>query len=524
MNWIMITLFIILANAITVVNGYVRGCYYTNWAQYRQGEGKFLPEDIPIGLCTHILYAFAKVDEKGTSMAFEWNDEDTEWSKGMYSRVIKLRENDPTLKILLSYGGYNFGSSTFAAIAKSAEKRKHFIQSATTFLRKHKFDGFDLDWEYPTGVAEEHAKLVEEMKAAFVEEAKESGKQQLLLTAAVSAGKMTIDESYNVQSLGKSLDLLFLMSYDLHGSWEKNVDLHGELRPTERETSGTGVCNTEFAANYWAEKGMPKQKIIIGIPAYSRGWTLSNPSETAIGAEGDRPSSPSTTNPAGGTAAYWEICKYVKEGGKETVDKKSVGAYMVKGDQWHGYDNEETIKIKMKWLKEEDYGGAFMWTLDFDDFKGTSCGKGPYPLLNAINNGLESEQTPSTRAVPETTEDTEVEAMTEAPGTANDTEMETAEMPETTEDIEIETSTETSSTTAAPETTEGTEVETTTSVVKPGEECPEPDGLFPHHSDCHLFINCANNYPHIMECPVGTFFDDTIKVCNYMRNAPDTCK
>nr|AAB34381.1 chitinase p69 {N-terminal} {EC 3.2.1.14} [Brugia pahangi, Peptide Partial, 37 aa] [Brugia pahangi] len=37
---------------------YVRG-YYTNWAQYRDGEGKFLPENIPNGL-THILYAFAK--------------------------------------------------------------------------------------------------------------------------------------------------------------------------------------------------------------------------------------------------------------------------------------------------------------------------------------------------------------------------------------------------------------------------------------------------------------------------------
>ncbi|EFO12380.2 hypothetical protein LOAG_16153 [Loa loa] len=64
---------------------------------------------------------------------------------------------------------------------------------------------------------------------------------------------------------------------------------------------------------------------------------------------------------------------------------------MVKGNQWYGYDNEETIRIKMKWLKEKGYGGAFIWTLDFDDFKGTSCGKGPYPLLNAINNELESE-------------------------------------------------------------------------------------------------------------------------------------
>ncbi|VDN07585.1 unnamed protein product, partial [Onchocerca ochengi] len=45
----------------------------------------------------------------------------------------------------------------------------------------------------------------------------------------------------------------------------------------------------------------------------------------------------------------------------------------------------------MRWLKEKGNGGAFIWALDFDDFKGTSCGKGPYPLLNAINNELESE-------------------------------------------------------------------------------------------------------------------------------------
>lgn len=64
----------------------------------------------------------------------------------------------------------------------------------------------------------------------------------------------------------------------------------------------------DFAANYWASKGVPKRKIIIGIPAYSRGWTLSIPSRTAtIGAEGSRPSSPSITNPVGGTAAYWEV-------------------------------------------------------------------------------------------------------------------------------------------------------------------------------------------------------------------------
>nr|AAB68960.1 chitinase [Onchocerca volvulus] len=482
--------FIILGNAI-IAYGYVRGCYYTNWAQYRQGEGKFLPEDIPKGLCTHILYAFAKVDQSGTSLPFEWNDEDTNWSKGMYSRVTKLKENDPEMKILLSYGGYNFGSSTFTAIRNRAEKRKHFIKSAIAFLRKNKFDGFDFDWEYPIGMAQEYAKLVNEMKVAFVEEAKKSDSEQLLLTAAVSAGKHTIDQSYNVQSLGENFDLLSLMSYDFHGSWEMNVDLHAKLHPTKGETSGTGIFNTEFAANYWLSKGMPKQKIIIGIPTYGRGWTLRDSSKTTIGAEGISPSSPSTTNPAGGTAAYWEICKYLKEGGKETIDEQGVGACMVQGSQWYGYDNEETIRMKMRWLKEKGYGGAFIWTLDFDDFKGTSCGEGPYPLLSAINHELKGEATATTRSLRTT--------ITQS-STIGSTKFET--------------------TTTASEITKNNKIKTTTIAVEPTGEssdikCPESFGLFRHPNDCHLFIHCAHDHPYVKLCPPNTFFNDKIKVCDH---------
>ena len=46
----------------------VRMCYFTNWAQYRFGSGRFLPADIDPFLCTHILYAFAHVDVTANSL------------------------------------------------------------------------------------------------------------------------------------------------------------------------------------------------------------------------------------------------------------------------------------------------------------------------------------------------------------------------------------------------------------------------------------------------------------------------
>lgn len=37
----------------------------------------------------------------------------------------------------------------FAGIVKSEKTMKKFAESAAKYLRKHKFDGLDLDFEYP---------------------------------------------------------------------------------------------------------------------------------------------------------------------------------------------------------------------------------------------------------------------------------------------------------------------------------------------------------------------------------------
>lgn len=42
----------------------------------------------------------------------------------------------------------------------------------------------------------------------------------------------------------------------------------------------------------------------------------------------------------------------------------------------------------MDWLKENNFGGAMVWTIDLDDFTGTFCHEGKYPLISTLKKGL----------------------------------------------------------------------------------------------------------------------------------------
>lgn len=78
-------------------------CYFTNWAWYRPGEGKYTPDDIDASLCTHIVYGFAVLN--GNNLMIKphdtWADFDN--SEYMLSLFVYFRYSTVTcLSIYLS--------------------------------------------------------------------------------------------------------------------------------------------------------------------------------------------------------------------------------------------------------------------------------------------------------------------------------------------------------------------------------------------------------------------------------------
>ncbi len=52
-------------------------------------------------------------------------------------------------------------------------------------------------------------------------------------------------------------------------------------------------------------------------------------------------------------------------------------------DQWVGYDKVSSIKRKMEYVRNRGLGGAMIWAIDLDDYKGV-CGP-RWPLLSQMN-------------------------------------------------------------------------------------------------------------------------------------------
>lgn len=383
--------------------------YYAAWSP---------PENLDANLVTHINFAFADVcwdgmhgnpevevadgeqnvwectDLAGNDMAMPNGSivlGDVEGDLESFMVLEELKEENPSLKTLISIGGWSW-SNNLSLVAGDEVTREVFAASAVDFVREFGFDGVDLNWSFPVegGMPgnhydsrdkRNHTLLLEEVRAALDLAGEEDGKEYLLTIA--SNATISYLENNELAKIAELVDHINMMTYDFNGAWSPTASAHNAPLYDDAAAKEMGVYsgNVTAAVDGHLNAGVPKDKLVVGVPFYGRSW------------------GGCTIMDFGG---YFN-CKEVGGGNLEpgVYDYRYLAEHMI-GDtdfkrRWNdvakvpflvneatgemiSYDDAESLLEKTDYILEQGLAGAMVWELSQDDVAGS--------LLHAVALGV----------------------------------------------------------------------------------------------------------------------------------------
>ncbi|MBF6051246.1 hypothetical protein GO002_04990 [Streptomyces eurocidicus] len=301
--------------------------YFTGWRAGTNGDPKYLASNIPWSKVSHINYAFARVDDdrisigdpgdaKNPATGMTWDGAKNAMDpslpyKGHFNLLNTYKKKHPAVKTLISVGGWadtrNFYTMTTNGDGSVNQAGiDTFADSVTEFLNRYGFNGVDIDYEYPTalpntgnpkdwdvsnprrkGLQQGYNALMKTLREKLDKAGADKGRYYLLTSAGSSSGYLLrgLDAGQSLQYQ----DFVNVMTYDLHGSWNKFVGpqapLYDDGKDNELADAGIyddgkadtkdfqkhGYFNTDWAYHYY-RGALPPGRINLGIPYYSRGW------------------------------------------------------------------------------------------------------------------------------------------------------------------------------------------------------------------------------------------------------------
>lgn len=359
-------------------------CHYTTWSQGRADPYSYRVEDIPGDLCTHVVYNFVGVDSEEYELAMLQREIDV--VQNGFGRFIDLKQRFPDLKMHVAVGGWDHGGAPFSKMAAFRNRRKKFIDSVVKFMARYGFDGIELVWLYPGSVErggtnndkDNFVYLVEELKTAFLR-----ARQPWEVAIQVPADHTRFEVGYDQGLLCESADYVHVIGYDLRGSWTGFADVPSPMKDRPHDQGIYKGLNVQDGVNSWLNSGCAPNKVVLGVPFLGRTYVLRSSQQNGVGALINGPGPKGQHTYSEGYLGYFEICQMMKQRNwRKVFDTIGQCPYAYRGNQWIGYDDEQSLKEKVEFAMSKGLAGVYAFSLDLDDYRG-KCGE-PYPLMNTL--------------------------------------------------------------------------------------------------------------------------------------------
>jgi chitinase len=307
------------------------------------------PRDIKFKFYTHIFHAFLVADGEGRVKP----------GRLVPSRELTASAHKAGVKVVLSLGGWGWDDE-FAAIVSRPEAEDRYVRSVIAIVGDNDYDGVDLDWEYPD--TEKEIIGFERLTRRLRKELDALGARKnraMVLTMAASSNPGTL-KWLKKEFLLETMDWINVMTYDFTGDWTNYAGHHSPLFASSRQP-GRPARSTEASMKYLLnERGIPADRLAVGIPLYGRGFAVKEPYASTKDA-------PKGRAVRGGD--YKNIHRLLHEQGwTRRWDDETKNPWLVAADRPAviGYDDAESVGIKTEWAMKQGFRGVFFWEITAD--------------------------------------------------------------------------------------------------------------------------------------------------------------
>jgi chitinase len=400
------------------INGKILAGFFEEWSIYYAGYGLAnLESNGSAAKLTHLIYAFANVTPTGCAIADAWADFQTPYLTpvggipdtwpvfGNFAEIVKLRQLHPNLKMIISLGGASAANTAgFVAASQTAQGRQALASSCidmfingnvgtngtTPVVIPGLFDGFNIDWEFPTAADKQNfTALLNEFRAQLDALGATTGKHYILSFDG-PAGSQNYT-NIELAKAAKQVDFITIDGYNYAGSWDTQTNHASPLFDSRQNPDFGQGLSIDATVNAYLKAGVPSSKYLMGVPLYGAGWTgvpsqnfglyqnstgpspvpLANGSGLCTDLSGNTPGCDPLLTP--GVATYSTLINLTANGYSKHYDVERVAVWLYNpfSQTFYTYDDPVTAAAKMGYVDVRGLGGAFVWAVKDDDANGT---------------------------------------------------------------------------------------------------------------------------------------------------------